>query len=507
MLRQALDAAAQQREEGRTPLISSPRGPHDQQRSSRSEGDGDNSNNDNDNTNDGDGREQRTRTNNNYGATYSGDGYEEGNEYGETKDDNDGDDKDDQEDDDDDDDDDELYMLNVWQSQGSSVPIVHEMSLMGKVWEAMKSCFMLVVNVENLWDSPTTSQGREISRRNHCVVLFWFFILAVSYTGERTTFKLLVDRTGPFRLFSVEMATFTHAFMVGLGMLLSAVYRHDFTMQSLGIPVVDVGLMALLDTVHMLLVFLTGYHVAPTLTVILVQFTIPLTALISQFVHPDGYFKRCCGQTRRSDLNEVPTSTNLYEHDNNVGQPFPGSGGLSIEHIIGSIIISLAVLLALCPSIYTLVDQDFFVYADAIPIQTAYNSILFVSSCLPAAASQLYKEHIFLQYKQPVQPDYLNFVLSVFQFVFASIMSPLVYTLLGFATSDDWPKLYPSSEFSKNFADGFRCYSGTLESDRAENGYPDEATCDGALLLVCMYAFSVISVGVAVDKIVNAGGK
>jgi hypothetical protein len=232
-----------------------------------------------------------------------------------------------------------------------------------------------------------------------------------------------------------------------------------------------------------------------------------LTALISQFVHPDGYFKRCCDQARSSDSNEVPIPPNLFEHENNVGQPFPGSGGLSIEHISGSIIISLAVLLALCPSIYTLVDQDFFVYADAIPIQTAYNSILFVSSCIPAAASQLYKEHIFLQYKQPVQPDYLNFVLSVFQFVFASIMSPLVYTLLGFAASDDWPKLYPSSEFSKNFADGFRCFSGTLDDDRAENGYPDEAICDRSLLLVCMYSFSVICVGVAVDKIVNAGGE
>lgn len=474
MLRQALDAA--QQEESRAPLIP----PTNHHQSGDGVGDGD-----------------RKPRRGDYGATHNEEDFE-GSDYDEDE----GDDGDEDEDEDD-----EQYMLNVLQQQRSSSATLHEVTFMEQAWGALKSCFVLVVNVENLWDSPTTSQGREISRRNHCVVLFWFFMLAVSYTGERTTFKLLVDRTGPFRLFAVEMATFTHALTVGFGMLASAVARNDFTMPPLGIPVVDVGLMALLDTVHMLLVFLTGYHVAPTLTVILVQFTLPLTALISQFVHPDGYFKRCCGQARRSDSNEATVVPNYYEHDSNVGQPFPGSGGLSIEHISGSIIISLAVLLALSPSIYTLIDKEFFIYADAIPIQTAYNSILFVSSCIPAAASQLYKEHIFLQYKQPVQPDYLNFVLSIFQFIFASIMSPLVYTLLGFAAPDDWPKLYPSSGFSKNFGDGVRCFLGTIAEDQAENGYPDDATCDHSLLLVFMYSFSVISVGVAVDKIVNAGGK
>ena len=289
-------------------------------------------------------------------------------------------------------------------------------------------------------------------------------------------------------------------------MLISAISRKDFTMQPLGIPVVDVGLMSLLDTLHMLLVFLTGYHVAPTLTVILSQFTLPLTALISQFVHPDGYFKICCG-SRRSESRDADDNNIGALYDVNVGTPQPGCGGLSVEHISGSIIISLAVLLALSPSIYTLVDQQFFLYADPLPKMTAYNTLLFVSSCIPAAASQLYKEHIFLEYKQPVQPDYLNFILSIFQLVFASIMSPLVYTLLGFAAADDWPKLYPSSGFSKNFAEGFQCFFGQLDEDIAENEYVDAAKCDHSLFLVILYCFSVISVGVAVDKIVNAGGK
>jgi len=270
------------------------------------------------------------------------------------------------------------------------------------------------------------------------------------------------------------------------------------TMQPLGIPVVDVGLMALLDTLHMLLVFLTGYHVAPTLTVILVQATLPLTGLISE------YFNRRSGPSRISENNSG--SPMLYDYDNAVGQPLPGSG-LSIEHVTGLIVISLAVLLALCPSIYTLIDEDFFKYAttNEIPIQTAFNTILFVSSCIPAAASQLYKEYIFHQYKQPVQPDYLNFLLSSFQLVFATIMAPLVYILMGFAASEDWTELYPSSDFSKNVGQGLECFLGVLDEETAKNGYYDEASCHHLFHLVVLYSLSVISVGVAVDKIVNGG--
>lgn len=421
--------------------------------------------------------------------------------------------------DDNDDDDEEDYLLgddddDDWQSEGTGrSSLSHHLrevsdSILLRLWKTIKGCFILVVNVENLWDAP--GQGREINRRNHCVVLLWFVILALSYSAERTTYKLIVDQTGPFRLFSVEMVAFTHAFMVGCGMLISAIYRKNFSWRPLGIPVVDVGLMALLDTVHMLLVFLTGYHVAPTLTVILSQFTLPLTALISQFVHPDGYFKRCC--TRRVESTNEDGGNNDEEidpqtfYDGNVGTPQPGCGGLSVEHISGSVIISLAVLLAISPSIYTLVDRNFFIYADPLPLMTAYNTMLFVSSCIPAAASQLYKEHIFLQYKQPVQPDYLNFILSLFQFIFASIMSPLVYTLLGFAAADDWPTLYPPSDFSKNFGDGFRCFFGSLDEGTQIDGYYDDANCAHSLLLVVLYAFSIISIGVAVDKICNAGG-
>ena len=138
------------------------------------------------------------------------------------------------------DDDEAEYLVQDWQDEDGESISPHQ-SFLSKAWKAIKGCFVLVVNVENLWDSPSQNAAPDLSRRNHYIVFFWFFILATSYASERSTFKLLVDRTGPFRLFAVQMVTFTHALMLGLGMFLSALSRKDFTIKPLGIPVVDVG--------------------------------------------------------------------------------------------------------------------------------------------------------------------------------------------------------------------------------------------------------------------------
>jgi hypothetical protein len=133
---------------------------------------------------------------------------------------------------------DDDYIIRGWQDGIAAVP---EVGLLEKAWRVIKGCFVVVVNVENVWDSPNLNRPEGVSRRDRYVVLFWFFILATSYATERSTFKLLVDRTGPFRLIAVEMLTFTHALMLGLGMFISAVSRKDFSIAPLGIPIVDVG--------------------------------------------------------------------------------------------------------------------------------------------------------------------------------------------------------------------------------------------------------------------------
>jgi len=434
-----------------------------------------------------------------------------------------------------------------------------------RLWNGIKSFVVIVANVENLWDDAQPDQGspqqeqstiRQFRRRRNAIVLFWFVVLASSYAAERSTFKLLVDRTGPFRLFSVEVVTATHCVLLLTGWFVAFLMKQNSSI-SLGISIIDVGLMALLDTLAMMLAFLAGVHVPPTLTVILVQFTLPLTAFLTQFVHPDG---RCsCTRPREGEdreggnqVEEVengdlmgmstsntetnyggdgrdspsryigdgreasylngdrraqPSTADEVPHRVEEGQPLPRAGGLSAEHVWGSLIIFLAVLLALLPAFYSIADPDFFIYADTIPLRTAYNTLLYVSSCVPAAASQLYKEHVFLQYKQPVNATYLNILLSLFQFIFASIVSPLIFTLqgLGGSGSDDWTKLYPASKFSENFLDGLYCYLRILSDDDQENKYYDDARCDFVLGLVIFHTISIITIGIAVDKIVNAG--
>jgi len=360
-----------------------------------------------------------------------------------------------------------------------------------------------IANVDNLWDSPIHNSDQHTthhapSTRNTLVVLFWFFLLALAYAVERSSFKILVDRAGPFRLFSVEVLTLSHALLLGLGMMMSALYRRKLSIkQPLGIPL-DVGLMALLDTIHLLLAFITGYRVPPVLTVLCVQLMLPLTAFFTQFVHPGGLFRVAC----------CPTSQTV-EYDGLLqgeARPIRGCGGLSRPHIFGSVIIFLAVLLGLCPAFASMIMPDFFSEDDKIiPLRTAYNTILFSASSIPAAISQLYKEHVFLQHKQPVDPNALNLILSVFQFTFVMIISPLVYSLQGLGSHSNWASLYPSSGISENFKHGLECYMGTIDHDVEKYAYYTDATCEYSLALVLLHVASIMMVGVAVDKIVHAG--
>ena len=84
--------------------------------------------------------------------------------------------------------------------------------------------------------------------RNPKAALFWFLFLSISYAGERSTFKLLVDRVGPFRLFSVELILGGHALLTGIGIVLghflsnrSSSNENGRNGVGLGLPLADVG--------------------------------------------------------------------------------------------------------------------------------------------------------------------------------------------------------------------------------------------------------------------------
>lgn len=371
--------------------------------------------------------------------------------------------------------------------------------------------------------------GTAHGTRNRAVALFWLFVLACGYASERTTFKLLVDRVGPFRLFSAELIVGAHAVLLGTILVANVAWKKDYKVKPVGLPLADVGLMAVLDTIYLLVCVISGSHVPPVLTVILVQTTIPLTACFTQCAHPDG---RCTGRrgasssdehdesypnvggdasTRAESQSHAAATSNImssvdYVPDVELPLPPPpvaGWGGLNRVHITGTGLMLLAILIGLTPAVLSL-DEIVLANKDAIPDRTAYNTIVFCLASIPAAASQLFKEHTLTRFKQPVDRNQLNMTLSIFQLVFAIIVSPLAYGLQGMGDGPGWSTLYPSRDIGDNFSDGFKCFVGFLDDETAESGYPERALCNWAWLLVILHVFSIVLVGHAIDKLAGA---
>ena len=132
-------------------------------------------------------------------------------------------------------------------------------------WHKIRIIVVAIADVDNVWDSPLSNGGRgtyvhvedtrstnsttvdvnnnhqtsgilynvitggttSTQRNRTAAIIFWFIFLATSYASERSTFKLLVDRVGPFRLFSAELILGAHAVFTGLCMLLGRLFRKE----------------------------------------------------------------------------------------------------------------------------------------------------------------------------------------------------------------------------------------------------------------------------------------
>ena len=135
------------------------------------------------------------------------------------------------------------------------------------------------------------------------------------------------------------------------------------------------------------------------------------------------------------DGSEDVTGTDDYDvsltpHVISQPPPVQGWGGLSHYHIIGTGLIFLAIIIGLVPAVLSLY-QIVITKKDAIPERTAYNTIVFCLAAIPSAMSQLYKEHTMTRIRQPIDRNKLNLVLSIFQLLFAVVVSPLAYGLQG----------------------------------------------------------------------------
>jgi len=316
--------------------------------------------------------------------------------------------------------------------------------------------------------------------------------------------------------------------------------------------------MAVLDTIYLLVGVISGAHVPPVLTVILVQTTIPLTACFTQCVHPDGRCNpgrgtpsedeyesspngnssavdmysstgaaaashsnvRIISSSTLNEMQSTAVSDNMYDNISSIPNlpdhrmhaahnhhrtppPVKGWGGLSRYHIIGTGLMFSAILLGLVPAILSL-NEIYITEMEAMPQRTAYNTIVFCLATIPAAMSQLYKEHTLTRLRQPIDRNTLNLVLSVFQLLFAIVVSPLAYGLEGMGFGPGWITLFPSKNISTNFAHGLQCFTGRLDEGIMLRGYPEEARCEWSWLLLVLHVLSIIFVGVAIDKLAAA---
>ena len=206
-----------------------------------------------------------------------------------------------------------------------------------------------------------------------------------------------------------------------------------------------------------------------------------------------------------------------HHHQQQYHQPLAGWGGLTRSHVRGSLGMTLALFLALAPCLYTLfvgVDSNddtttttpsmaWLVWPS---VTVAWNTLAFVAATLPAAASQLYKEQVLVHYKQPVSMHKLDSLLSLFQCLFCSLLSPLVFPLQGLgqplsSQNEAWYRLYPSSEWGTQFQTGWTCLLA-MDHDEEPSNSVEQAHCGWILPLVLAHVTCLIVVSVAVDQLV-----
>jgi len=361
--------------------------------------------------------------------------------------------------------------------------------------------------------SVGSSSGSNIlhsaTTRHRIAVIFNCVLLAIAYGAERSSFKVLVDKAGPYRIFSAEVITGLHAVVLGLGMAVGSFARyvaarnkarsdahsdqthhrrkpdaHAAVGKGVGVPLADLGLMAVLDSAHLLLSVISGSIIPPVLTVILVQAVVPITVFALEFIHPKGRCRRaggvlCClgdeedaldghgradsGYQRSSAGESTPSRSNtrssIASQATTAASTRPDADDMSISsfgrlsgrHTCGAILIALAIVLVVSPAVVMIADppsqhitskfqesETKGVDPAIASTRSAWNTILFVAACVPAAASQLHKEHTLANQRQPIDQNRLNLTLSVFQSIFALIVSPLLLPLQGLASGINW---------------------------------------------------------------------
>lgn len=204
--------------------------------------------------------------------------------------------------------------------------------------------------------------------------------LVFSMVSERLLFKLMVDRMESYRYFLCQLMTFIYIpplfCIVGYKSTQDDFIEEEVT----EFPKSRFFVMGMLDLIHAMMVFLPGGKTAPAMTVILMQASVPVTATASMIIY---------------------------------GTKF------SRSQVVGIAVMIFAIVITLIPALESVVSSEFETR------EGGWNTIVFLLSAIPAAASMMYKERAIQE--QPMDMVYLNAWVSVYQFIGGLMLAPFVF--------------------------------------------------------------------------------
>ena len=101
----------------------------------------------------------------------------------------------------------------------------------------LKQAYIFLFKVdEDVWGSPNVNHKHKIA------VNVWLVAFSLGYATERSTFKVLIDHAGPFRMFAAEAITGLYAICVGFVLFTQALIdKSCFTCYGIDFPLVDIG--------------------------------------------------------------------------------------------------------------------------------------------------------------------------------------------------------------------------------------------------------------------------
>ncbi|TYZ66657.1 hypothetical protein PybrP1_007475 [[Pythium] brassicae (nom. inval.)] len=205
-------------------------------------------------------------------------------------------------------------------------------------------------------------------------------LLVLSMSSERFMFKLMVDRMESYRYFLCQLMTFL--FIPPLFCIIGyKSAQDDFIEEELTeFPKLHFFAMGMLDLLHAMLLFLAGGKTEPIQTLLFMQASIPLSALLSSSIYGTRYTR---------------------------------------VQVLGMLGISGGILISLLPEFRDL-DSD-----RSDDRESAWNSLLYLLAAVPGSLSMIYKERAIRD--QPMDMVYLNAWVSVYQFIGGLMLAPLIF--------------------------------------------------------------------------------